>query len=378
MEFRFTDQQLDIQKRIKDYCQKELAPRAAELDAAPADRTPVMIRERIQGLAREGLLGVGYPEEAGGSGGDMLGAVLLFQEIGGACPSTGLAVLSSVGLCARALYEFGPQAARDKYLADLLKGETIGSYGSQEAGASLDDWDFKTTASSAGDGATLKGEKSMVLNAPTADLMVFTAIANGSPALFLVDHGTAGLEIPPPQEKLGCRGVPTADVKLIDCPATGISPENGAEAVAGMRSYEHLLLAALSSGILNTAMITSGVYARDHLAGDKPLGRHQETSFKMADTLLFREVSQMLIYRCVWMMEENNTEARVLASSAKLFASESTVQAANWGMQIAGQDGYQKGSFAEKLYRDAKLVEILGDSTERHRMFIADQVLDQY
>ena len=125
-------------------------------------------------------------------------------------------------------------------------------------------------------------------------------------------------------------------------------------------------------------MITGGVYARDHQAGGKPLARHQEISFKLADTYLYQDTVQMLIYRCLWFMAENNPEAEILASGAKLFASEAAVKAADWALQIMAQDGYCQGSQAERLYRDAKLLEILGDQTEKHRMYIADQVLAQY
>jgi hypothetical protein len=131
--------------------------------------------------------------------------------------------------------------------------------------------------------------------------------------------------------------------------------------------------------MIRASAITGGVYARDHKAGEKPLARHQEIYFKLADAHLFMDTAQMLIYRCVWMMIEGNyDEARVLASCAKAFASESAVQAAGWALQITGRDGYSLGSPAERQYRDAKLVEILGDPTEQHRMFIADQVLAEY
>ena len=96
------------------------------------------------------------------------------------------------------------------------------------------------------------------------------------------------------------------------------------------------------------------------------------------DTYLYQDTVQMLIYRCLWFMAENNPEAEVLASSAKLFASEAAVKAADWTLQIMAQEGYCQGSEGERLLRDAKLLEILGDPTEKHRMYIADQVLAQY
>ena len=378
MEFRFTDEQLELQQRIRDCCRREIAPRAADLDAAEPDETKEMIRERTKILAREGLLGLGLPEEAGGAGGDLLSVVGLYQELGEACPATALSVLSSVGLCARAIYEWGEKPERDTYLPDLLGGGKIGACGSLEAEASLDDWGLRTTASSSGSACKLTGEKSMVLNAPVADAMILTASVDGTPALFLVPPDAKGIEMSPPQTKMGCRGVPSADLVLKDCPGVRLASGDGAGSVVTLRSVEHLLFGAVATGMINAAMVTAGVHARDRQAGEKPLARHQEISFKLADSLLFQETAVMLLHRCVWMMEERNAEAPVLASSAKVFASEAAVKAADWAMQITGQEGYRGGSRAERLFRDAKLLEILGDCTEKHRMFIADQVLAAY
>jgi alkylation response protein AidB-like acyl-CoA dehydrogenase len=378
MEFTFTDEQLDLQQRIRDCCRREIAPRAADLDGAPPDETKEMIRESTKILAREGLLGLGFPAEAGGAGGDLLSTVGLYQELGEACPATALSVLSSVGLCGRAIHEWGEKTERDAYLPDLLGGEKIGSCGSLESETSLDDWGLRTTASPSGNECKLTGGKSMVLNAPVADAKILTASVDGTAALFLVAPDAKGIEVSPAQVKLGCRGVPTADLALKDCPAVRLTSGDGAGSVVTLRSIEHLLFGAVATGMINAAMVTAGVHARDRQAGEKPLARHQEISFKLADSLLFQETATMLLQRCVWMMDEKNAEAAVLASSAKVFASEAAVKAADWAMQITGQEGYRGGSRAERLFRDAKLLEILGDCTEKHRMFIADQVLAEY
>lgn len=378
MEFRFSKEQSELQQRIRDCCRREIAPRAADLDAAPADRTLEMIRDRVRVLGREGLLGVGFPVEAGGAGGDLLSAVVVHQELGEACPATALCVLSSAGLCARALFEWGGKAERDAFLPALLRGEAIGAWGDLEPKASLDDWGLKTTASRSGGDFRVTGEKVMVLNAPVAVAKTLSASVDGGPALFLVAPDAKGIEISPLQTKMGCRGVPTADISLKECRAVRLSPDDGTGSVATLRGYEHLLFGAVAAGVINAAMVTAGIHARDRQAGEKPLARHQEISFKLAEILLFQETSLMLLYRSVWMLQENNAEAPVLASCAKVFASEAAVKAADWAMQITGQEGYRGGSRAERLFRDAKLLEILGDCTEKHRMFIADQVLAAY
>jgi len=378
MEFSFTDEQLEVQQRIRDCCRKGISPGAADLDAASVEEAQGMIRERAMLLAREGLLGLGLPAELGGVGGDLLGTVVLHQELGDACPATALSVLSSVGLCARALCEWGEKTQQESLLGGLLGGETIGACGDLEPEASLDAWTPKTTASSSGRGARLTGEKAMVLNGPFAGPKILTASADGTAALFMVLPDAPGLEISPPHTKLGCRGVPTADLSLKNCTAVRLASDDGPGSVVALRAFEHLLFGAVATGMINDAMVTAGVHARDHQAGEKPLARHQEMSFKLAETLLLQETALMLLYRCVWMMEEKNAEAPVLASSAKVFASEAAVKAADWALQITGQEGYRSGSRAERIFRDAKLLEILGDCTEKHRMFVADQVLRAY
>ena len=378
MEFTFTGEQSELQQRIRDCCRRDMAPDAADLDAAPPDKTLEMIRARVRVLGREGLLGVGFPVEAGGAGGDLLSAVVLHQELGEVCPATALSVLSSAGLCARALFEWGGKPERDAFLPALLRGEGIGAWGDLEPEASLDDWGLKTTASASGGDFRITGEKVMVLNAPVAGAKILTASVDGGPALFLVSPDAKGIEISSLQSKMGCRGLPTADVRLKQCLAVRLSPDDGPVSVTTLRGVEHLLFGAVATGLINAAMVTAGVHARDRQAGEKPLARHQEISFKLAETLLFQETSLMLLYRSVWMLQEKNAEAPVLASSAKVFASEAAVKAADWAMQITGQEGYRGGSRAERLFRDAKLLEILGDCTEKHRMFIADQVLAAY
>ena len=379
MDFSFTEEQLVNKQKISDFCRKELASSAAELDGATGENAKEMLGKRIEALGREGILGLGFPEVAGGSGADLMPFVILMQELGDACPSTGLAVMSSVGLCARALFEWGDEAAQKACLADLLSGKILGAYASLEPEAGLDSWDLKTVATQAGDNVVLNGQKNMVLNAPMAGASVVSAAdSNGQEGLFLVAPGAAGIELSAAQDKMGCRGAPTADLTLTDCHAARLASGDGEKAVALLRAYEHLYLAALSAGMINAAMISSGIYARDHKAGEKPLARHQEISFKLADALVFLDTAQVLIHRCVWLLNENSSEMPVLASCAKTFASESAVKAAGWALQIMGQEGYRRGSRAERLYRDAKLVEILGDPTERHRMFIADQVLAAY
>jgi acyl-CoA dehydrogenase len=108
------------------------------------------------------------------------------------------------------------------------------------------------------------------------------------------------------------------------------------------------------------------------------MGRHQEISFKLADSMVFQETARMLIDRCVWLLEQKDPQAPVLASAAKAFAAESAVKAASHAVQIFGQEGVCAGNRAERFYRDARLMEILGDPTEKHRMFLADRVLQEY
>ena len=375
MDFMFSEERLRMRESMKDVCAKQIAPEAAALDQASPEASLDLIRERVQALADAGVLGLGFPDRQHEKGEDLLAAVFLLQELGAVCTSTALAVLGSVELCARALHEWGTPEMRLAHLPDLLAGRTLGAFGSMEPGAGLDAWKVETSAAAAGDGVSLSGKKLMVLNAPAAGVFVLPAIQGSDAGLFQVLPGVRGLEVSPPQAKMGCRGVPTADVTLTGCPAGKLAAPNGEEALARLRFYEHLLFAAVAEGVIRGAMVAAGVHARDHQAGGKPLGRHQEISFKLADAKVFQETACMLLYRAVWLMEERDPEAPVVASCAKVFAGESAVKAAGYAVQILGDAGCLAGSRAERFYRDAKLLEILGDPTEKHRMYIADSVL---
>ena len=120
MEFELTDKYLEIKNSIHDYCQRELAPQAMALDTAPADKALEMVKARISDLGQKGFLGLGFPNEAGGNDGDLLSSTILLQELGQACPATALAVFASVGLCARAIYNWGAASEKEQYLSDLL------------------------------------------------------------------------------------------------------------------------------------------------------------------------------------------------------------------------------------------------------------------
>ena len=128
MDFSLTQRQQETRQRIQNYCRQELAAGAGDLDAAPVARTPEMMAARIRKLGESGLLGLGYPEGEGGSGGDLRDSVTLIRELGEVCPATALAVLSSVGLCARALLEWGSGDDR-KSVPALLRGEALGACG---------------------------------------------------------------------------------------------------------------------------------------------------------------------------------------------------------------------------------------------------------
>ena len=116
------------------------------------------------------------------------------QELGQACPATALAVLASVGLCARSIHNWGSAAEKEKYLTDLLNGTKIGGYSALEPEAGLDTWELKTAAVEDGKGYHLSGAKNMAYNAPSADVTIITAAADSNPALFLVEKDAAGLE----------------------------------------------------------------------------------------------------------------------------------------------------------------------------------------
>ena len=381
----------DVQKSIKDnfatFCSKELAPRAPLLDKACDDEVKVLIKENIKKLAGIGFLGIGHEEKYGGTNMDLITQAIAGEEVARTCASSFLSAGASCGLFGTPLRLFGTEEQKRKYLPGIIKGDIIGSFGLTEPEAGTDAAAIKTTAVKKGNEWVLNGSKTFITNAPIADVCLVmayndkTAGPGSGVTAFIIDSNAPGYAVGKPFDKLGFRGSPTAEIFLDDCrvPGSAVLGEVGKGFIQAMQTLEYgrIGMATVSLGIAVACMEAANAYSKERKAFGKPINRFQEISFKLADMMIMTDISRMLIFKAAWAKEMKDPESAVLASCAKLFASESATQIASMAVQVFGGYGYIKEFPVERLYRDAKLGEIGEGTSEIQRVLIAKSILNK-
>ncbi|MGQ9842336.1 MAG: acyl-CoA dehydrogenase family protein [Spirochaetota bacterium] len=381
----------DIQKSIKDnfkkFCENEIKPHAAQLDIGDGKSVEIL-KKNIKKLGDLGYLGMIHEEEYGGTNQDLINFAIAGEEVAKACAATFLSAGASCGLCGMPIRLFGSKKQKEKYLPGIVSGDIIGSFGLTEPQAGSDAVAIATTAKKKGDKWILNGTKTFITNAPIADVCLVMAYndkeagpANGVTA-FLVDKGTPGFSTGKPFEKMGYRGSPTSEVFLEDCEVgdDAVLGEVGKGFIQAMQTLEfgRIGMATVSLGVAMACMEEAVKYSTERKAFGKPINRYQEVSFKLADMMILTDLSRLLIYKAAWAKQTNNPEAAILASCAKLFASEAATQISSWALQIHGGYGYIKEFPIERLYRDAKLGEIGEGTSEIQRILIARDLLQKY
>jgi butyryl-CoA dehydrogenase len=381
VDYEITEEQKEFQKRFRAFCEKEIAPRASQVDAEAA-----FSFENHRRLAEMGFFGLPFPQKYGGGQKPILTCLIAWEELARVCPSTFLSCGISSLLCGTALHLLGSEEQKQKYLVKLISGEKIGAYALSEPHCGSDTAALKTEARREGGTYILNGTKAFVTNGPIADFIVLFALTSpGGPpdqrmSVFIVEKGTPGLLIGPSIEKLGVRGSPIAELILKDCqiPRDRLLGMEGKGALCATKANEsgRLGFAAYSLGVGQACLEESIKYAQGRQAFGRPISHFQEVSFKVADMQMFVDIGRLLTYRAAWMIDQG-LEATTDISIAKLFISEWASWCATNAVQIHGGYGFLKGYKVERLYRDAKLGEIGEGTSEIQRRAIARSLLGE-
>ena len=393
MNFDLTEKQQAFHDSFRAFCADAIAPGAALLDAGTPEQKDERLRANLAALAGQGYPGLVPPGEAGGEGRDRLCQVLAHMELSKACGSTFLSAHASGARCAGLIAQFGREALQEEFVGPIAEGRAVGAYALTEPEPAPDGLGVATAAEPivGGDrlgGYRLTGAKQYVTNGPIANVVVAVAVTDaGAPpearySLFALKTGGQGITAGPAIETMGFRGAPIGDLELAGCEVTS-------DAVLGEvgRGYEYanalsqavgLDLAAASVGLAEAALEASLAYASERQSGGKPIIAFQEVSFRIAEMRMFLDAAKLLVKRTAGLQEAGDREAGILTACTKVFASEAATQIANWAVQIHGGAGLVQGAVVERLYREAKFGELLGTTTERLRLSIAQEVLETY
>ncbi|MBU9720758.1 MULTISPECIES: acyl-CoA dehydrogenase family protein [Bacillaceae] len=380
MDFSFTKEQQMIRDMVKEFAEKEVAPKAEEVDRT--GRFPI---ESFEKMGELGLLGIPFPEKYGGSGGDTLSYILAVEEIGKACGSTGLSYAAAVSLGASPLYYFGTEEQKQEHLIPLAKGESLGAFGLTEPNAGSDAGGTRTKAVLDEDGShyVINGEKCWITNTSFARTVIVTAL-NGVDergkkkiSAFIVPTDTKGLTIRSEYEKMGVRGSNTTELVLEDVrvPKENIlgDPEKGFGQFLYTLDGGRISIAALAVGVGRAAYEAALAYSKERKQFGKHIGSFQAIQFKLADMAMELELAQNMVYKAAWLKDEGKAFKKE-AAFAKLFASEAAMRACNQAIQIHGGYGYMREYHVERYLRDAKLLEIGEGTSEIQRMVIAREI----
>jgi butyryl-CoA dehydrogenase len=363
---------------IREFAEKEVKPLAAEVDEL--ERFPA---ETVQKMARLGLMGIPFPVEDGGAGGDNLLYSIAVEELSRVCATTGVILSAHTSLCGAPIHEFGTPAQRAKYLPRLASGEWIGAFGLTEPNAGTDASAQQTTAVDAGDHYVLTGSKIFITNAGAANLYVIFAMTDKSKgtrgiSAFIVERDFPGFSVGKQEKKMGIRGSDTRELIMNRCvvPKENLLGQPGKGFGIAMKTLDggRVGIASQALGIAQGALDETVKYVKERKQFGNAIGHFQNTQFQLADLETKIQAARLLV-RSAAFKKDRREPYSAAAAMAKLFAAETAMEVTVKAVQLHGGYGYTREYPVERMMRDAKITEIYEGTSEVQRMVIASHLL---
>jgi alkylation response protein AidB-like acyl-CoA dehydrogenase len=376
LDFALSETQALVRRTARDFAQRKVAPRAAEVDAG------AFPSESIRGLGELGLLAINVPEDAGGQGAGPVACALAIGEIARACASTAV-VMSVTNVVGETIARFGTERQKRAFLPRLARGDAgVGSFALSEPDAGSDPGALRTTARREGGDYVIDGAKQWITGGTHAGVFVVwarTGIA-GTKGLtcFLVEAGTPGLTVGAAADKMGIRGASTVALAFEGCrvPLAMRLGNEGEGFKIAMTALDggRIGIAAQAGGIARAALAQSAAYASQRETFGAPIATRQAIAFKLADMRVALDAAALLTMRAAWRKEKGLPFSRE-ASMAKLTASEAAIRVCQEAVQIHGGYGYVREYPVERYFRDARVTTIYEGTSEIQRFVIARAVL---
>ncbi|HYY34715.1 MAG TPA: acyl-CoA dehydrogenase family protein [Gaiellaceae bacterium] len=361
-----------LRRTVREFAEERIAPVAEELDRE--HRFPYEI---VAELAELGLMGIPFPEEYGGAGGDTLAYTIAIEELTRVDSSVAITVAAHTSLGTMPIFSFGTEDQKRRWLPDLASGRKLAAFGLTEPEAGSDAGATRTTAELRDGEWVVNGSKIFITNAGTDVTACVTITARtGADEVsnLIVPSGTAGYEISAPMRKMGWRASDTRELSFRDCavPEANLLGERG----AGYRQFLEILdggrvsIAAMGLGLARGAYDLAAAYARERRQFGQPISKFQAIQFKLADMATEIEAARSLVYKAAWLKDAGRPFGQA-AAMAKLYTGELAHRVANHALQIHGGYGYMDEYAISRLYRDQKVLEIGEGTNEVQRLVIA-------
>lgn len=375
MDFSFTQEQETLRQHVRelldDVCTPEYAERC-DNDAHPP-------REAYQALAKHGWFGLIVPEEYGGTGGSPIELAILLEEAGRHFEELAMWLFRTLTYGGYAVAKHGSAEQKRSILPRVARGELSFCFGLSEPQSGSDAASLTTRATKAGDGYVINGQKVFTSGMDISDyclLVTRTSTAERKQqgiTTFLVPTSAPGIEVKKIRT-LGQRAIGTTQVFYTDVkvPASAIlgRVDEGWQAVDAYLWYERLCLSAARTGAATAAFEYALDYAKNRKQFDRPIGKFQAVSHKLADMKVMLDVSRMLVYRYAWLLGQGQA-TRHDAAVLKLYTGETYKTVSDLGVQILGGYGYCMEYPMQRFFRDSRLATIGGGTSEIQRNIIA-------
>jgi alkylation response protein AidB-like acyl-CoA dehydrogenase len=376
MDFDLSDDHRLLRQTVREFAEQEIAPVAEELD-----RTKTFPYEIVRRLGDLDLMGIPFPEQYGGGGGNSLAYALAVEEIARIDSSVAITLCAHTSLGTQPIYLFGSEQQKQQWLPPLCRGELLGAFGLTEPEAGSDAGNTQTRATLADGEWVINGAKQFITNAGTdiSGAVVITAVTDrqaGSKEIsnILIPNGTPGYEQGEPYRKMGWNASDTRPLSFTDCrvPAENLVGTRG----GGLRQFLQVLdigrigVAAMGVGLAQGALDQALAYAKERRAFGSPISKFQSIQAKLANLSTEIDATRLLVHKAAF-LKDNGRHFTLTAAQAKLKSGRLAVHAADEAVQIHGGYGYIEEYPVCRFYRDAKILTIGEGTDEVQEMVIA-------
>jgi len=380
-----TEEQIMLRKTVFEFAQKELAPKAAEIDKQNHFSE---LREFYKKMGALGLLGITAKSEYGGSDGGYLDHCLIMEELSRASGAIGLSYGAHSNLCVNQIARNGTEEQKMQYLPKLCSGDHMGALAMSEPGSGSDVVSMKTRADKKGDYYVLNGNKFWITNGPDADVLIIyakTDPTNPKPqhgiTAFIIEKDTPGFSTAQKLDKLGMRGSNTCELVFEDCKVPEKNILGGLNQgvyvlMSGLES-ERLVLASGPVGIMQSCCDTAFDYAHTRKQFNQRIGEFQLMQGKMADMYTTMNACRSYLYNVARACDVGHASNKDCAGII-LYTAEKATQMALDAIQILGGNGYINDYPTGRYLRDAKLYEIGAGTSEVRRQIIGRALNSEY
>lgn len=378
MDKLLADKHIAVRRSVRDFCERELRPIAAEIDQEA--RFPWEIVQKMGAL---GYFGIQVPKSLGGAGLDAISYAIIVEEISRVCGAVGLCITVHNSVAVYPLMAFGSEHQKERWVQPMARGDKIGAFCLTEPNAGSDAGAISATAVADGDHYILNANKVFVTNGGVADIcLIFarTDPAAGRKGISVVvaERGVPGFVVGDLEDLCGMRANPVSSIRLYDCrvPRENIVGKAGQGLQIGMAALDtgRMGIAAQAVGIAQAALEEAIQYAGQRQTFGAAIENHQAIQMMIADMATQVAAARLMVYRAAELNSKKIAFSKESAM-AKLFASEIACKVADMAVQIHGGYGYSKAYAVERFYRDARVTRIYEGTSEIHKMVIARSVI---